>query len=306
MSLEAYLRELSDNSKPLVSSKLANLSNLSPEELRLFLATWACLDIGRRRQVMSHLVELAESNYQLNFDDIFFAGLEDPDEIVRVKSIEGLWECESRSLIDRLITLLKEDSEESVRAAAATALGKFALLAELEKLRPEDGAKVENELFAVIDHPTEKIEVKRRAIEAVAPISRPRVKEIIQQAYQSEDVKMRVSAIYAMGRSGDPVWLPTLVRELSSPDAEIRFEAAVACGELGEEGAVSYLVKLVDDLDTQVRLSAIAALGKIGGSEAEAALRECLNHPNEYIRQAAEEAMAELVFDKDPLSFELF
>ena len=303
MSLKRYLDEIGDNSKRLVSSKLANLSGLSPEELRLFLEAWAGMDIERRRQIASQLVELAEENCKLNFDDIFLACLDDPDEIVRVKSIEGLWECESRSLIDRLIALLREDSKELVRAAATLALGKFAMLAELEELRPEDGAKVENVLLAVIDDDEKMIEVKRRAIEAIAPLSRPRVKEIIQQAYESDDVRMRVSAIYAMGRNSDPAWLPTLLRELGSTDAEIRFEAAVACGELGEEGAVPYLLRLIDDLDSQVQLSAIAALGQIAGSEAEAALRECLNHPNEHIRQAAGEAVEGLLFDRDPLSF---
>lgn len=304
MSLQRYLAEISDNNQRLVSSKMTNLSSLSPEELRLFLEAWAGMDIERRRQIMGYLVELAEENCKLNFDDIFLACLEDGDEIVRVKSIEGLWECEHRSLIDRFITLLREDSEESVRSAAATALGKFAMLAELEQLRPEDGAKVESALLDVIDDDEKVIEVKRRAIEAIAPLSRPRVKEIIQQAYESDDISMQVSAIYAMGRNSDPDWLPTLVKELGSTDDEMRFEAAVACGELGDEGAVPHLVRLVDDLDSQVQLCAIAALGLIGGSEAEAALRECLNHPNEHIRLIAGEAMEEMASEKDPFSFE--
>jgi len=305
LSLQRYLAEISDSNKRLVSSKLTNISSLSPEELRLFLEAWAGMDIERRRQIMSQLVELAEENCKLNFDDIFLACLQDSDEIVRVRSIEGLWECEHRSLIDRFITLLREDSKESVRSAAATALGKFAMLAELEQLRPEDGVKVESVLLTAIDDDENMIEVKRRAIEAIAPLSRPMVKEIIQQAYESDDVRIRVSAIYAMGRNSDPDWLPTLVRELGSTDAEMRFEAAVACGELGEESAVPHLMRLIDDLDSQVQLSAIAALGMISGSEAEAALRECLNHHNEHIRQVAVEAMEELAFDRDPFSFEL-
>ena len=305
MSLEKYLAELCDESKPLVSPKLANLSALSPEEQRLFLEAWAKMGFKRRRQIASRLVELAEENFKLNFDDTFLTCLQDPDEIVRVKSIEGLWECENRYLIDPLITMLREDSKESVRAAAAIALGKFAMLAELGKLRPDEGAKVERALLDVIDDQEEQLEVRRRAIEAIAPLSLPKVTEIIQQAYQSDDPRIRVSAIYAMGRNSDPAWLPMLVKELSSPDAEIRFEAAGACGELGEESAMPHLARLIHDLDSQVQLSAIAALGQIGGSEAEAALQECLNHPNEHIRQAAGEALEELGLGKDPFSFRL-
>ena len=305
MSLEKYLTELSDEIKPLVSSKLANLSNISREELLLFLEAWAKMDFERRRQIVSQLVELAEDDPELNFDDIFLACLRDPDEMVRVKAIEGLWEYDNRSLIDPFVIMLREDDKESIRAAAAIALGKFAMLAELGKLRPDDRVKVERILFDVIDDQEEQLEVRRRAMEAIAPLSLPKVTEIIQQAYQSDDPRMRVSAIYAMGRNSNPAWLPTLVKELGSPDAETRFEAAEACGELGEEGAVPHLVKLIHDLDTQVQLCAIAALGQIGGSEAEMALRECLNHPNEHYRQAAEEAMEELGFGKDPLSFRL-
>lgn len=305
MSLDRYLAEISNSEKPLVISKLANLSTLSSDELKLFVEIWTKLDINRQRQIVNHLVKLAEENPNLNFDDIFVACLHDPDEIVRVKSIDGLWECENRCLIDSFITLLREDSNESVRAAAAMALGKFAMLAELGKLRPEDEAKVESALFTIIEDEDEQPDLTRRAIEAIAPLSLPRVKEIIQEAYESGHPYMRVSAIYAMGKNCDPTWLQTLLRELSSADAEIRYEAAAACGELGEEDAVPHLSRLIHDLDSQVSLSAIAALGKIGGSEAEDILRECSSHSDEHIRQAARDALEELGFEKDPLSFRI-
>jgi HEAT repeat protein len=305
LPLERYLAEISNSEKPLVISKLANLSTLSSDELKLFTEIWTKLDVDRQRQIVNHLVELAEENPNLNFDDIFVACLHDPDEIVRAKSIDGLWECENRCLIDSFITLLREDSKESVRTAAAMALGKFAMLAELGKLRPEDRAKVESALFTIIEDEDEQLEVTRRAIEAIAPLSLPMVKGIIQEAYESEHASMRVSAIYAMGKNSDPAWLPTLLRELGSADAEIRYEAAAACGELGEENAVPHLSRLIHDLDSQVSLSAIAALGKIGGSEADDTLRECLSHSDEHIRQAARDALEELGFEKDPLSFRI-
>ena len=304
MSLERCLADLSDEDKRLAYSRLADLSDLSPEELELFLEAWARMGVVRRRQIMSKLVELAEENPGLNFDNICRAGLQDPDEIVRVRCIEGLWECENRSLIAPLATLLREDNQESVRAAAATALGRFALLAELNKLRPEDGEGVKEALLSAIDDQGEELEVRRRAIEAIAPLTLPRVKEIISQAYDSGDAKMRASALYAMGRNGDLVWLRMLVEELGSQDAEMRFEAAGACGELGAEEAAPHLVRLISDVDSQVQLSAIAALGQIGGGEAQEALRECLNHPEEHIREAVKAALEEMGFDQEPLSFQ--
>jgi HEAT repeat protein len=308
LSIDSFAKnliELGDENRPVIPSKLANVSTVSSEELLLFLDAWVNMGFERRRQIVHYLVDLAEEEPKLNFDAIFQACLYDPDEIVRVRAIEGLWEYENNSIIDRFITMLKEDWQESVRAAAAQALGRFALLAELGKLRPDDRAKVEESLITTIDDQEEGPEVRRRAIEAIAPLSLPKVAEIIQIAYNSEDNEIRVSAIYAMGRNSDPVWLPTLLKELGNPDTEMRFEAAVACGEIGEEEAVPHLMELIHDLDTQVQQSAIAALGIIGGSEAEAALGECLNHPEAHIRAAAEDALEDLGLGKDPISFRI-
>jgi len=303
LSLNRYLAEIGDAGRPLVASKLANLSALSPQELSVVVDAWAGIEVERRREIIGNLVQLAEDNPNLDFDDVFAACLDDNDETVKIRAIDGLWECESRGLIGVFITLLMKDAREPVRAAAATALGKFAMLAELGKSRDDDSAKVENALFAIIDDPGEQSEVTRRALEAIAPLSLPEVKAVIEQAYNSDDAKLRASAIYAMGRNCDPAWLPTLLRELASADAEMRYEAAAACGELGEEDAVPHLGRLVQDIDSEVCLSAITALGEIGGSEAESILRECLGHPDEHICQAAEQALEELSFDQDPMSF---
>lgn len=305
MAIEDYLAELKDAGRPLASSGLDRLSNLPPGELVLFIEAWSRIDTERRRDIVGRLVELAEENTSLNFDDIFLTCLGDADAEVKVSAIEGLWEYESRSLIDPLIELLKGDSDESVRAAAATALGKFALMAELGELPPHDGARLERALVAVIGNRADRPEVRRRAVEAVAVFSNAEVNQIIQEAYNSDDHRMRVSALYAMGMSCDPRWLPILLEELGNPDAEMRFEAVVACGEMEDEGAVSRLVSLIDDPDTQVQMSAIAALGKIGGSEAEDALRRCLERTDEHIRDAAMEAVEELERSADPFLFEV-
>ena len=80
MSLVSFaknLTEISDESKRLVSSKLVNLSTISTEEMPLFLESWAKTGLERRRQIASQLVELAEEEPKLNFDDIFLACLHD-------------------------------------------------------------------------------------------------------------------------------------------------------------------------------------------------------------------------------------
>lgn len=303
LPIVATMADLGNSDKPLLNSRLADLSNLNSAELEVFEQAWATIKPKRQRQIMSRLIESAEDNIELNFESIFENRLKDQDAEVRSKAIEGLWESEETSLINPLINLLEQDSSEKVQAAAATGLGKFAMLAEYQKLRSHHTAKVCQALLTAISDKSRPLEVRCRALEAAAPLSLPWVKEAIINAYQSRDAKLRVNAIYAMGRNCDCSWLPTLLKELGSDDVEIRYEAAGACGELGEKEAVPPLIGLINDPDTDVQLAAIQALGKIGGAEAKEHLQHCLNNPSEAIRQATEQALQELAAGEDPLSF---
>ena len=301
--IKETIAELGNSGQPLLSSKLAELSNLNSEELGFFEQVWATIEPKRRQQIISRLVELAEGDFELNFDSIFKNCLKDQDAEVRSKAIEGLWEDEEPSLINPLIELLEQDSSEKVQAAAATALGKFAMLAEHNKLRPCHVPKVCQALLTVLSDKSKPLEVQRCALEAAAPISLPPVEKAITEAYHSDNYKLRVSSIYAMGKNHNPSWLPILVKELGSADAETRYEAAGACGELGEEEAAPHLINLVDDPDTEAQLAVIRALGKIGGTEAKNCLEKCQDSPSEVIQQAAEQALYELEVGEDPLSF---
>jgi HEAT repeat protein len=222
---------------------------------------------------------------------------------VRRQAIEGLWENEETSLIAPLIHLVEQDTSEKVQAAAATALGKFALLAEHGRLRPEHALRIEKALLAATSAKGMAVEVQRRALEAVAPLSRPEVKSAIMAAYKSQHSRLKVSSIYAMGQNCDPDWLPILLIELDNPDAEVRYEAASACGELGEEAAVPGLIGLVNDPDIDVRMAAIQALGKVGGAKAKECLQRCLSDTSQAIRETARQVLEELMAIEDPLSF---
>ena len=299
--VDQTIAKLSNPDKKLLDSWLADLSSLNSAELKLLEGAWESIEPKRRRQIIYRLVELAEDNFEFDFDSIFKGRLKDEDAEVRSKAIEGLWENEDASLIDPLIYLLGQDESEIVQATAAAALGKFALLAELEKLRPSYKAKISKSLLAVINDKSKPLEVKRRALEAASSLTLPQMKKTIAEAYQSGNHQLRISALFAMGKSCNPYWLPILLKELASADAEIRYEAAGACGELGEEEAASYLTELVHDPDIDVRLAAIQALGKIGGPEAKGCLEKCLNSPNESIKEAAEQALRQLEAEEEPL-----
>ncbi len=300
-NIKQIITEMADPEKPILHTSLADLSNINPEELAYLNQVWKGIEVDRRRKIINRLLDLAEDNFELNFDSIFKECLRDPDPEVRAKAIEGLWENEETILIPPFIRMLNEDSSEAVQAAAAKALSKYAMLAELKKLGPSSSARVSQALLAILADKNKPKEVWRRALEAAAPLSMPEVRKAIDEAYKSPDQKIRNSALYAMGRNCDSSWLPILLKELSNPSADVRYEAAGSCGEICDEEAVPPLIKLTQDKDAEVQQAAILALGKIGGAKAKQHLLKCMNSPDEIVSEAAEKALHQIDSEEDAL-----
>jgi HEAT repeat protein len=300
-NIKQVIADLADNEKPIGNASLAGLSNLNADEFNYFIQVWPGMEDTRRRKIVDRMVELAEDNFELNFDSIFKFCLRDRDPEVRAKAIEGLWENEETVLIPPFIRMLNEDSSEAVQAAAAKALSKYAMLAELKKLGPSSSNRVSQALLAILKDKSKPREVWRRALEAAAPLSLPEVKKAITEAYSSDDIKLKNSAIYAMGKTCDNSWMPILIKEMSSTNPDIRYEAAGACGEICDEEAVPYLIRLSADKDIEVQQAAILSLGKIGGAKAKQHLLKCLNSADETISEAAEQALKRLEAEEDTL-----
>ena len=303
MTLEKFLKDLADEEKPLKHSGLLQLSGLTPEEVAGFEMAWPSLSQARKCEVLSKLAGLGEDNLELDFTAVFGASLRDDNDKVREKAVRGLIECEDRVMIRPLIELLKNDPSPQVKATAAISLGKFAEMAQEGKLLARDAERIREALLSAIDHEQEDGEVRRRAIEAVASFNSQEVEHIIRQAYHSSYLTLKQCAIYAMGRSSDTQWLPTVVDETHHEDPAIRYEAANAAGRLGDESTVPHLIRLIQDEDFQVQLSAVAALGAIGGSLAKRALLQCLKMGEDALEDAAQAALANLEFDEGPLGF---
>ena len=295
-----FIDNMLDEEKQLRHAELADLSNLYPAEIDYLSSVWSKTETNRRRKIISLFIELAEENFELNFDAIFKMCLKDPDEEVRVKAIEGLWENEETILITPLINMLNEDNSEAVQAAAARGLGKYAMLAEIKKLGSYSSGRVSQALLTILNDKSKPKEVWRRALEAASPLSSvPEIKKYIEDAYKSSDLRMKDSAIYAMGRSCNSSWLPDIYKEMNSPSANSRYEAAAACGEICDDEAVPYLIKLTQDKDVDVQQAAILSLGKIGGNKAKLHLQKCLKSEDDVISEAAEQALKLLEAD-DP------
>ncbi len=283
-------------------SLLYYLSDLDAEGIARVRLVWPGLPVELRRRLITCLVEMAEADFELNFSEVFRMGLEDEDAEVRTASIEGLWEDEDVRLVPLLVARLQDDESASVRAAAAQSLGRFILLGELNKIHQEPYHIAYQAVLATCQNEHEDIEVQRRALESLAYADNETVIQLIHKAYASTNEKMRVSAVFAMGRSANTYWSRHVRQELFSPNPEMRYEAARACGELQLREAVAELEELADDVDAEVQDAALWALGQIGGDRARSILERYCQADNEATRSAAEAALDELEFMYGDLS----
>jgi HEAT repeat protein len=294
--LKSALEYLKSDEGSLLPSTLFALSDLDQRELQQFATAWQTLSPERRRRTALAMVELAEERIEADFTRIFRYLLDDEDAQVRAHAIDGLWEDEDPHLVRPFIGALRSDPSSRVRAAAAEGLGRFLLLSEIKRIPATYGDEIQPALLAAVRNGGEDTLVRRRAIEAIAYLGDETVRDIVASAYADDDVKMRATAIFAMGRSADPYWKRTVQQELYSLDPQIRYEAARAIGELEVKAAVPRLIELLDDPDREVQGAAITALGQVGGTDARRALVELIQGPDPVAGEIAQDALDELEF----------
>jgi HEAT repeat protein len=296
-ALEATLDALRAAEGEVIGATIVyGLDGLTDDQVAEVWSVWQSLDVDVRRRVLLALIESAETNFELDFRSIGYMALGDESPVVRALAIDVLWEDESPHLLDRLLQMATRDESVEVRANAASALGRFALLGELTELSADDLTRVQDTLVEIHFDTQEDTEVRRRALEALANSTHEAVDDAIVEAYQSDDPRMRVSAIFAMGRTADPQWTPQVMAELESDEPELRFEAARAAGELELQDAVPILAQLAFEADVETRDTAIWSLGEIGGKEAVRVLKvladEADERDDEDLHAAIEDALA--------------
>ncbi len=301
-TLDALLNQLRESAKVPPQESLYHFSTLDAEAAARVREEWPNWPVELRRRLVTRLMELAEADFEVNFDALFRLGLEDEDDDVRATAIKGLWEDEDVRLVPLLTTILQEDEAAVVREAAATSLGRFVLLGEMGKIRPDIFATACDVLLAVCQDARECVDVQRRALESLAHICDETVTGLIREAYGSPEEKVRVSAVFAMGRNADDCWARQVQQELCSPNPAMRYEAARACGELQLDDAVPELEELADGADPEVQEAALWALGQIGGARAQKLLEQYCDVEDEALQTAAEAALDELMFMHGDLS----
>lgn len=296
-SLETTLEALREGeSKGFSTAMYYGLSGLEGDALDQFSQVWLALSPGYRKKVIRAIVEVGETNLDLLYEPIGRLSLTDDDEDVRLAAIELLWEDATLETMDRLISLAVHDSSVDVRASANSALGNFILRGELGELPEEETLRAQQAVIRVWNDLDEEIDVRRRALEAISNSSHPMVEAAIRDAYESDDPRLQISAIFAMGRSCDPQWSDHVLEALDGRDEAMMYEAARAAGELEIEDAIPHLKRLAYGDDIEVKDAAIWALGEIGGHDARKALellsRDAKRLGDDVLAEAIEDALA--------------
>jgi HEAT repeat protein len=303
LPLDSLLELLANPSNEISSPEFAVLSDLTFTELEDFRNIWNQCGEDQQTWIVSTLVEMGEEGTELDFSSIFKLGLKSDQEIVISKCIEGLWEYEDRSVIPEFIEILFSNNPANLRASAAESLGKFADLSQDNKLLQTDADMVYESLMSVLSDESEHTEVRRRSLESASGFRSQEVQEYIKWAYSSGDSDLKSSSIYAMGQSGETIWLPILLIELKNIEPFIRYESARACGALGEDDVVPHLEQMLQDEDNQVQLAAIEALGNIGGNLAKQILSRLSEDCEPEFEQSVALALESAEFLQDSMDF---
>lgn len=297
------LADLANEKYPPALDDLATLVDLSGEQLDAFQTVWKEIAQRRRLDIMIALSELSDEDFKVNINAVSRIALKDPDANVRAQAIRNLDEDDRTDLIPIFIKFLTGDSSSEVREAAATALGIFVYLGEMEEVSETLATTVEDALINVFNG-TDELNVRRRALEAVSYKGRREVNEAIEVAYRDKDDLFKISAVFAMGRSLDNQWSTIVLRELKNISPRLRFEAARASGELQLREAVEILIELTRDVDNEVQEMTIWALGEIGGEDAREALAKLLKKAKGERVELIEDAIANAEIIDDLANFD--
>jgi len=121
----------------------------------------------------------------------------------------------------------------------------------------------------------------------------------LKKTVDSSDGETRISAIWALGSSGDPSVIPTLEPLYQSPDAGVRKMTVYALGALPGEAQLATLRAALEDSTPDVRWNAAVALARKGQHDGVPVLRQMLDR--QYVEQTVKREVR-VDEDRDPIA----
>lgn len=254
------------------------------------------LSIMTEEEKLEFLRRVSEAeDWQDSFEPIYARLMDDESPRVREEAIAALWDVADVRHIEPLMDKAENDPATEVRGRAVSVLGIYIYEA-------VDGAGLDHGRYLAVRHflletardPDEEPAVRRMAVEALSFDADEEVHDLIEWAYQHPALDMRMSAIFAMGRSGSARWYDTILDELDSDETRLKIEAVNAAGEARLAEATPALRALTRHPDRKIQLPAIWALSHTGGPGALETLEMCSQSEDEEVRRTALSAIEEL------------
>ena len=237
-------------------------------------------------------------------------GDEDPD--VRAEAAAAVWEhSDDGGLVERALELSTKDASPRVRAKCLTALGRvlyegslagadeasYQPDAFLGEPTAETFKKVRAHLVGVASDDKRTLDERRFALEGLGFLGDDAaIAALIESFWKRSEPAARLSAVFAMGRSGHPRFGATIQEALGSSDAELKLQAIWAAGEAEIQGARDPLAGIAQrSRDREERFAAIEALARLGGeTTAQVLLALAERDQDPEIREAAATGLEEL------------
>jgi HEAT repeat protein len=298
---------LLDESQDFPRLYLRDFSDIDPAALSLLMRAWPGVATDRKRVLLEELQALSDTDTLVSFDDFARALLNDPEAQVRRRAIRLLAECEDPKLIPALLHALADDEDKATRSEAASVLGSFVRLGELEEIPAESQEQVEQALLLKIKS-EDQAGIRRRALESLGYSSRPEVAPLIAAAFARADPDWQAAALNAMGHSCDERWRDQVMLMLLNDDPRIQLAAIKSAGELELKEARPILIQILldEEVDDGIVAAGIWSLSQIGGEEARVYIEGLLDATeDEDLVEFLEEALDNLAFTEDMAGFDL-
>jgi HEAT repeat protein len=264
---QKVITELAEGGQELSRSSLKEFSDIEPRSLKALGEAWPRIPVDRKRRLLDALESLSEEDTLVSFDDFARSLLGDPDAEVRVRAIRLLDESDDTKLIPTFVRMLNEDPDAETRAEAATALGRYVELGELDEIPEESQQQVEEALLEKANSGDQLI-VRRNALEALGFSPRPEVITLIESSFRRENPEWQASALFAMGRSYDERWEESVLSRLMDENTFVRLAAVEAAGELRLGSARTLLFRVLEEEEEdEIASAAIWSLSQIGGED---------------------------------------
>ena len=305
-SFRKVITELTGGTEHISRGSLQQFSDIDPASLRLLQEAWPRIAPDRKWKLLEGLEALADEDTLVSFEDFARSLLTDPDAGVRTRAIRLLDESKDVKLIPLLVRILKDDPDAGTRAEAATALGKYVELGELEEIPEEAQGEVEDALLEKANS-EDQLAVRRNALEALGFSSRPEVITLIESSFRRENPEWQASALFAMGRSCDERWEESVLSSLMDANTLVRLAAVEAAGELRLASARTALLRVLEEEEEDdIASAAIWSLSQIGGEDARLYIENLLDlAEDEEDVKFLEEALDNIEFTDELNQFDL-